>query len=188
MKRILERAAKYKVVAEKLTGPLVHTVDPFTPPPTILKPPAARSQLSPDDVSDFPREQTVPIPEGIPYPEGKYRPPTIPVHSGFFPYNVYLQKGKMYFWCACGISPTNPFCDFSCNKLATRNRPIYFNVNESKYYKLCTCKMSPDAPFCNGTHREVVKFYSKGTRGFAEQAGIVLYLLSWVYFFWNYYH
>jgi len=38
---------------------------------------------------------TVPIPEAIPYPEGKFRPASMPVNSGYFPYNVYLQAGKV---------------------------------------------------------------------------------------------
>lgn len=35
------------------------------------------------------------MPETIPYPEGRYRPASVPFTSGFYPYNVYLQKGKV---------------------------------------------------------------------------------------------
>ena len=111
----------------------------------------------------------------------------MPVVAGLFPYSVYLQKGKVYFYCTCGISPQGPFCDFSCNKVPTRNRPIYFNVNESSYYKLCNCKFSPNAPFCNGTHTELVKFYNKSHRGFYEIVGVAVYSLGWLYILWNFF-
>ena len=85
---------------------------------------------------------------------------------GWFPYNSYLQQGKVYNWCACGLSLNNPFCDGSCNAAMTRCRPVQFNVSESGYYKLCNCKNSANAPFCNGTHRDLIKFYHKSHRGF----------------------
>ena len=37
----------------------------------------------------------IPMPEFIPYPEGKYRPASIPYTAGYYPYNMYLQKGKV---------------------------------------------------------------------------------------------
>ena len=85
--------------------------------------------------------------------EGKYRPASVPINNGYYPYNCYLEKGKIYLFCSCGISSKNPWCDSYCNKLTTRLRPIYFNVTESGYYKMCNCKMSSNSPFCNGTHR-----------------------------------
>lgn len=64
----------------------------------------------------------------------------MPIIGGYYPYNVYLEKGKVYWYCACGASNKAPFCDQKCNTLISRLRPIYFNVNESGYYKLCNCK------------------------------------------------
>jgi hypothetical protein len=52
------------------------------PPPQILKPTAHAKAPSPDDVTDFPAYKTIPIPESIPYREGKYRPASIPFISG----------------------------------------------------------------------------------------------------------
>ena len=111
------------------------------------------------------------MPEAIPYPEGRYTPPTLPVIQGYYPYNVYLQKGKVYLWCACGMSDTSPFCNAACNKAITRNRPIYFNVSESGYYKMCQCKLSANAPFCNGTHKDYIKHYATTNRGKLEILG-----------------
>ena len=27
------------------------------------------------------------------------------------PYKVIVEKGKIYFWCVCGLSQKQPFCD-----------------------------------------------------------------------------
>lgn len=186
MASILRKAKNYKIVPKTLLGDY-HLHDPYTVPKQILTPPAPRKQKSPDDVTDFPKQQTVPIPEAIPYREGKYRPASIPLNSGFFPYNLYLEKAKVYWFCTCGISANNPWCDFGCNRLTTRNRPIYFNVNESGYYKLCNCKMSSNAPFCNGTHREVVKFHTNSYLGNVNVIGGILFWGGWVYILWNFY-
>ncbi len=136
----------------------------------------------------------MPIPESIPYMEGKYRPPSIPFingkkswYLGWFPYNSYLQQGKVYSWCSCGLSQTNPSCDGSCNGNVTRCRPVTFNVSESGYYKLCNCKNSANAPFCNGTHRDLIRAYHKSHRGFYEIWGEIIYYLSFVYMYWNWY-
>ena len=123
---------------------------------------------------DFPRQLTIPIPEAIPYPEGKYTPPTVPIIQGYYPYNMFLQQGKVYLWCACGMSDTSPFCNATCNKAMTRNRPIYFNVSESGYYKMCQCKLSANAPFCNGTHKDQLKHFAFTNRGKFEIFGQAL--------------
>lgn len=127
------------------------------------------------------------MPEAIPYNEGKYRPPSIPVNNGYLPYNTYLEKGKVYWFCSCGASMKNPFCDGLCNRLMTRNRPIYFNVTESGYYKLCNCKLSANAPFCNGTHRQVMKYTLSTLKGQMDWIGMSLYWSSYLFMFWNFY-
>ena len=119
--------------------------------------------------------------------EGKYRPPSIPFTTGWFPYNSYLQAGKVYSWCSCGLSLTNPSCDGACNANVTRCRPVSFNVSESGYYKLCNCKNSANAPFCNGTHRDLIKFHHKSHRGFYEIWGEVAFYAGFVYMYWNWY-
>ena len=42
--------------------------DPYTVPPTLIKPPAPRKEITPNDVTNFPEQKSVPIPEFIPYP------------------------------------------------------------------------------------------------------------------------
>jgi CDGSH-type Zn-finger protein len=58
-----------------------------------------------------------------------------------------------YFWCACGNSSKQPFCDGSHR--GTEFRPKKFTLEENKKVFLCNCKQSDDAPFCNGTHRKL---------------------------------
>ena len=84
MSAILRRAAQYKRISSVLCEGEAHLKDPLMPPPQLLKPPAEPRQPSPDDVTDFPAYKTIPIPESIPYREGKYRPPSIPLLQGLF--------------------------------------------------------------------------------------------------------
>ena len=81
MASILRKAAKYKRVSTVLQEGEAHLKDPFFTPPQILKPPAPRTP-TPDDITDFPQYKTIPIPETVPYMEGKYRPPSIPFVTG----------------------------------------------------------------------------------------------------------
>jgi len=60
-----------------------------------------------------------------------------------------LKPGK-YFWCACGESKNQPFCDGS-HRL-TDFSPMPFSINELKVYNLCQCKQSKKKPFCDGSH------------------------------------
>lgn len=84
MASILKKAAKYRRISAVLIEGEAHLKDPFIQPPLILKPPVETKAPSPDDVSDFPRYKNVPIPENIPYMEGKYRPASLPFVTGKF--------------------------------------------------------------------------------------------------------
>jgi len=67
------------------------------------------------------------------------------------PYKVDLEAGKTYFWCACGKSQNQPFCDGSHK--GGSFTPTKFTAEESKTAFLCGCKHSAKAPFCDGTHK-----------------------------------
>ncbi len=67
------------------------------------------------------------------------------------PYPIELESGKTYFWCACGQSKNQPFCDGSHK---TRSfAPTKFTAETTKTAYLCGCKQSAKAPFCDGTHK-----------------------------------
>ncbi len=71
-----------------------------------------------------------------------------------FPYMTDLEAGKDYFWCSCGKSSKQPFCDGSHK--GSDFEPVKFSVDKSKSYSLCGCKRNNDGkPFCNGAHNRL---------------------------------
>lgn len=71
--------------------------------------------------------------------------------AGKAPMKMKLEKGKKYFWCACGKSSKQPFCDGSHQ--GTGIMPKSFNVEKDGEYFICMCKKTKTAPFCDGTHK-----------------------------------
>jgi len=72
-----------------------------------------------------------------------------PIIAAKKPAKVLLEPGK-YYWCACGLSQNQPFCDGSHR--STDITPMAFEVTEKREYYLCQCKQSKKKPFCDGTH------------------------------------
>jgi len=62
---------------------------------------------------------------------------------------IKLGAGS-HFWCACGHSENQPFCD-GAHK-GTAIAPIKFVLEEEKTIALCNCKKTNSPPFCDGTH------------------------------------
>lgn len=69
------------------------------------------------------------------------------------PYKVELKAGEQYWWCACGLSKNQPFCDGSHKP--TEFRPLQYKAEETKDAWLCGCKQSAGKPFCDGTHKKL---------------------------------
>ena len=65
------------------------------------------------------------------------------------PYLLQLAPGE-YWWCACGKSATQPFCDGSHK--GTEYSPVKFIVESRAPIALCGCKHTTDQPYCDGTH------------------------------------
>lgn len=69
------------------------------------------------------------------------------------PYPVEVEAGKSYFWCACGQSANQPFCDGSHK--GSDFVPVKFEATESKKVFFCGCKHSATPVTCDGTHNKL---------------------------------
>lgn len=67
------------------------------------------------------------------------------------PYAVQVEADKTYWWCACGKSANQPFCDGS-HKGSALSPTRYTATQDSTVY-FCGCKRSGKAPLCDGAHR-----------------------------------
>lgn len=66
------------------------------------------------------------------------------------PYPVEVEAGKTYWWCACGRSAKQPFCDGSHK--VTALTPVAMKAEASTKVWFCGCKQTGKRPFCDGTH------------------------------------
>lgn len=73
-----------------------------------------------------------------------------PIAAQLSPYQVEVEKGKIYKWCRCGRSQNQPFCDESHE--GTGIEPVELAAEKDETVILCGCKESGDSPFCDGTH------------------------------------
>ncbi|MCW5752645.1 MAG: CDGSH iron-sulfur domain-containing protein [Alphaproteobacteria bacterium] len=76
-----------------------------------------------------------------------------PVVARKSPFKVDVEQGKAYFWCACGRSASQPFCDGSHK--GTGLAPVRYMAEASKTVFFCGCKASAKKPLCDGTHNRV---------------------------------
>jgi len=74
-----------------------------------------------------------------------------PIVADIQPQAVSLEKDKKYFWCACGKSKSQPFCDGSHR--GSGFSPRAFTAEKEGDAYLCNCKQTKNPPFCDGTHR-----------------------------------
>ena len=78
---------------------------------------------------------------------------TEPVVAQKAPYAVEVEAGKTYFWCACGRSSNQPFCDGSHKD--TGLSPVKFAAEEAGRVFFCGCKRTGAPPLCDGTHAKL---------------------------------
>ena len=69
------------------------------------------------------------------------------------PFPQAVEAGKDYWWCACGRSQNQPFCDGSHK--SGPFMPIKYTATESKTVYFCGCKQSASKPLCDGTHKSL---------------------------------
>jgi CDGSH-type Zn-finger protein len=75
----------------------------------------------------------------------------VPMIAQKAPFPVEVEAGKAYFWCACGQSKAQPFCDGSHK--GTSFSPMKVTAEDSRTMWFCGCKQSAKAPFCDGAHK-----------------------------------
>ncbi|MGB0432425.1 MAG: CDGSH iron-sulfur domain-containing protein [Bacteroidia bacterium] len=73
--------------------------------------------------------------------------------AGNGPIAVEVEKDKSYYWCACGKSNNQPWCDGSHK--GTELSPKVISVPETKTAWLCTCKQTNTPGFCDGSHKKI---------------------------------
>lgn len=74
-----------------------------------------------------------------------------PVRAADTPFAIDVEEGKSYFWCSCGKSAKQPFCDGS--HAGTEFVPLKYDAAESKKVFFCGCKVTGNQPLCDGAHK-----------------------------------
>jgi CDGSH-type Zn-finger protein len=73
-----------------------------------------------------------------------------PVIAQRGPFEVEVTAGKTYWWCACGQSKAQPFCDGSHK--GSEFTPVKHVAEASGPAWFCGCKHTGHRPMCDGTH------------------------------------
>ena len=69
------------------------------------------------------------------------------------PLAVKVEQGKNYFWCACGLSQKQPFCDGS--HASGDFSPVRYTAEKNETVYFCACKQSRNPPLCDGSHKKL---------------------------------
>lgn len=78
---------------------------------------------------------------------------TKPIVAANSPIAVELEAGKKYYFCACGHSGSQPFCDGSHK--GTGMGPKAFTAEKQGTAYLCRCKTTDNSPYCDGSHKSI---------------------------------
>ncbi len=89
-----------------------------------------------------------------------------PVIAAAKPSLTKLEEGRAYFWCACGKSARQPFCDGSHK--GTGIEPLRFTAPRTEETLLCACKRTKSPPFCDGSHNALQGGYRTDAESGAE--------------------
>jgi CDGSH-type Zn-finger protein len=112
--------------------------------------PVLRTAISQFRGLSLKKQQIIFHERGVIPPRSKFMEPTIAQKT---PIPVELQAGKTIYWCACGRSANQPYCDGSHTGSAFAPKPYTPTASGTAY--LCACKQSKNAPLCDGSHKSL---------------------------------
>jgi CDGSH-type Zn-finger protein len=69
------------------------------------------------------------------------------------PYGVNVEAGKTYYWCRCGLSAQQPYCD-GAHK-GSHFTPLPYKAESTGKVYLCGCKRTHASPKCDGAHAKI---------------------------------
>jgi len=75
-----------------------------------------------------------------------------PTRAGDAPKMEALEEGKSYYWCSCGKSTNQPWCNGAHR--GTPYEPVVVKAESSRTAAMCTCKLTKTPPYCDGSHRQ----------------------------------
>ena len=75
------------------------------------------------------------------------------VIAGTAPIGIAVEAGKDYWWCACGKSKNQPFCDGSHK--GTPFSPVEWKADQASRTWFCACKRTGNRPMCDGSHKKL---------------------------------
>lgn len=84
-----------------------------------------------------------------------------------------VEAGKTYFWCTCGRSSRQPFCDGSHK--TTDFQPLKWTAEKTEEKLFCACKHTRSQPFCDGAHNQLSEKYEEASAGDGANAVLVDY-------------
>lgn len=75
-----------------------------------------------------------------------------PTRAADNPYGVDVEAGKTYFWCSCGKSQKQPFCDGTHK--GSEFAPVKYTAEKDGKAFFCGCKATGKQPMCDGSHNK----------------------------------
>lgn len=68
---------------------------------------------------------------------------------------IEVKAGKTYYWCSCGLSKKQPFCDGGHKEDPQGRKALQYTAISDKFISFCSCKKTELAPICDGRHKNI---------------------------------
>ena len=84
----------------------------------------------------------------------------LPRIAARIPFAIEVEAGKKYYWCSCGLSQKQPFCDGSHKAYKNADgtsimKSMLYEATENKIVYFCGCKRSKNGALCDGSHKNL---------------------------------